>query len=46
MTKQQIYDYSPSLLDKLAVRWEEGIEEVLRKLRRAIDPPPSNYTPV
>ena len=45
VTKQQIYDYSPSLLDKLAVRWEEGIEEVLRKLCRAIEPPPSNYAP-
>jgi TIR domain len=46
VTKEQIYDYSPSLLDRLAVRWEEGIEEVLRKLCRAIEPPSSNYTPV
>ena len=46
VTKQQIYDYSPSLLDRLAVRWEEGIEEVLRKLVRAIEPRISNYTVV
>jgi hypothetical protein len=46
VTKQQIYDYCPSLLDKLAVRWEEGIEEVLRKLCQAIEPPLLNYTPV
>jgi hypothetical protein len=46
VTKQQIYEYSPSLLDKFAVRWDEGVEEVLRKLCRAIEPPVSNYTPV
>ncbi len=44
VTKQQIYDYSPSLLDRVAVRWEEGLEEVLRKLYRAIEPPLSNYS--
>jgi len=43
VTKQQVYEFSPSLADRLAVRWDEGIEEVLRKLYRAIEPPLSNY---
>jgi TIR domain len=46
VTKQQVYEYSPSLLDRLAVRWDEGLDEVLRKLYRAIEPPLSNYTPL
>jgi len=40
------YEYSPSLLDRLAVNWDLGIDEVLRKLHRAIEPPISNYTPI
>jgi len=43
VTKRQIYEYSPSLPDRVAVQWEEGIEEVLRKLHRAIEPPIANY---
>jgi hypothetical protein len=46
VTKQQVFDYSPSLLDRLAVRWDEGIDEVLSKLCRAIGPPTSDYFPV
>jgi hypothetical protein len=46
VTKQQIFEYSPSLLDRLAVQWDEGIDEVLRKLNRAIEPPLSMYTRV
>jgi TIR domain len=45
VSKEQVYEYSPSLLDRLAVRWEEGLDEVLRKLYRAIEPPLSNYKP-
>lgn len=44
VTKQQVYEYSPSLLDRLGVRWDEGLDDVLHKLYRAIDPPLSNYT--
>jgi hypothetical protein len=44
VTKRQIYEYSPSLADRVAVQWEEGLEEVLRKLYRAIEPPISKYT--
>jgi len=44
VTKQQIYEYSPSLLDRLAVSWDAGLEEVLRKLYRAIEPPLFNYS--
>jgi len=36
VTKQQIYEYSPSLLDRFAALWDEGLEEVVRKLYRAI----------
>ncbi len=46
VTKRQIYDYSPSLPDKMAVLWDEGIEEVVQKLYRAIDPPLSHYTSI
>jgi hypothetical protein len=27
VSKEQVYEYSPSLLDRLAVRWEEGLDE-------------------
>jgi hypothetical protein len=46
VTKQQVYEYSPSLLDRLAVEWDQGLEQVLAKLYRAIEPPLSNYQPV
>ena len=46
VTKQQIYEYSPSLLDRLAVPWDAGIDVVLGKLYRAIDPPLSHYSRV
>ena len=46
ITKQQVYEYSPSLLDRVAVHWDEGIEQVLQKLHRAIEPPTINYSAV
>ncbi len=33
---KDIYDYSPSLADKYAVRWNLGVEEVSRRLYSAI----------
>jgi len=44
VTKQQIYEYSPTLLDRVAVSWDSGLEEVVRKLYRAIESPLSNYS--
>jgi hypothetical protein len=44
VSKQQIYEYSPSLLDRLGVSWDEGLEVDVGKLYRAIEPPLSNYT--
>jgi hypothetical protein len=44
VTKQQVYECSPSLLDRFAAQWDA--EAVLRKLYRAIEPPISNYIPV
>lgn len=34
---KDIYEYSPSLADRVAVQWDEGVEEVARKLKRAIE---------
>jgi hypothetical protein len=36
VTKQQVYEYCPSLADKFAVSSEVGIEEVARRLYKAI----------
>lgn len=44
VTRVQKYEYSPSLLDRVAVPWDAGIEEVVRRLYRAIEPPISNYS--
>lgn len=46
VTKQQVYEYSPSLLDRIGAIWDEGQEAVLRKLYNAIEPSPRNYTAV
>jgi hypothetical protein len=37
VTKQQVYEYSPSLLDRFGVSWDEGVDEVVRKLYNAIE---------
>jgi hypothetical protein len=36
VTKKQVYDYSPTLADRVAANWTLGSEEVARRLRRAI----------
>jgi len=36
VSKKQVYDYSPTLADRLAVKWNLGLEEVVRRLHRAI----------
>lgn len=37
VTKQQVYEYSPSLPDRLGALWDEGVDEVVRKLYNAIE---------
>jgi hypothetical protein len=47
VTKEQVYEFSPSLALRVAVLWQEGeggLNEVLRKLLHAIEPPITNYT--
>lgn len=34
--KEQIYEYCPSLVDKVGVNWSLGLEEVIRRLHRAV----------
>lgn len=36
VTKQQVFDYSPSLLDRMGVDWSLGEDEVVRRLHRAL----------
>jgi hypothetical protein len=37
VTPEQVYEYSPILADRLAVQWTDQIQDVARKLLRAID---------
>ena len=39
VTAKDVYAYSPILADRLGARWEDGVEEVSRKLLEAIDAP-------
>jgi hypothetical protein len=36
VTKQQVFDYSPSLADRVAVDWSLGLDEVVRRLHRSL----------
>jgi hypothetical protein len=36
VTKEQVFEYCPSLVDRLAVQWARGVEVVVRELYRAI----------
>jgi len=36
VNKKQVYEYSPSLADKIAANWEQGIDEVTKKLYQVI----------
>lgn len=36
VTKEQVYEYSPSLADRVAADWSLGEEEVVRRLYRGI----------
>ena len=36
ISSKEIYEYSPSLADKVGIRWDLDLEEVCRKLYKAI----------
>jgi hypothetical protein len=36
VTREEVFNYSPTLADRLAVNWASGQEEVARQLRKAI----------
>ena len=37
VSAKEIYEYSPSLADRVALNWSAGVEEVARKLKHAIE---------
>lgn len=37
VSAKDIYEYSPSLADRVALNWNAGVEEVARKLKHAIE---------
>lgn len=39
VTANQVYEYSPSLADRIGLKWELGQDEVVRRLYRAITAP-------
>jgi hypothetical protein len=34
--KADLYDYSPTLVNRLGVKWERGLQEVVREIHRAL----------
>lgn len=40
VSKEQVYEYSPILADRVAVQWSLGLTEVTRKLLHAIEARP------
>lgn len=38
VSKDQVYQYSPTLADRYAVTWDRGIEEVVQEIRRVVGP--------
>lgn len=36
VSRQDVYDYSPSLVDRLAGKWSEGVDSVAAKLKNTI----------
>ena len=37
VSPKEVYQYSPSLADKVALHWSEGVEKVARKLKHAME---------
>jgi hypothetical protein len=38
---EQVYEYSPSLANRIALEWDLGVDEVCRRLYRVIVPEPA-----
>ena len=36
VTREQVFNYSPTLADRFAVNWADGQDAVVRRLRHAI----------
>ena len=36
VTPREVYEYSPSLADKVAIEWSKGISEVSRQIYRSV----------
>ena len=36
VSKEEVYEYSPSLANKVAIKWDVGEEEVVRKIHQAL----------
>lgn len=36
VSKEEVYEYSPSLVDRLAAKWSEGVEQIAAKLKHRI----------
>ena len=37
VSKKEVYEYSPALADRVAANWNDGVENVARKLKRAVE---------
>jgi len=37
VSKEEVYEYSPSLVDRLAAKWSEGVDSIAAKLRNRIN---------
>lgn len=38
VTKQEVYEYSPTLADRYAIAWDRGLDEVVQEIRRVVGP--------
>ena len=36
VSKEEVYDYSPSLVDRLAAHWSEGVDVVASKVKNKV----------
>ncbi|NVM20288.1 MAG: toll/interleukin-1 receptor domain-containing protein [Desulfobacterales bacterium] len=37
VSKKEVYEYSPALADRVAANWNDGVENVARRLKRAVE---------
>ena len=43
VTREQVYEYSPVLADKVGVQWNKGVEQVAKNLFKVLQPYASRY---